>query len=185
MVKQPRLEMIDDHPNRRAASDGEEDPELKPITFSCEDAVGMPPEQIAEQILDISRWSDFRGYGVLPGIKAAEIVIRTPEIVGSRIRVTNTDGSSHVEEIVEWKPHQRIRLHMREFSGPLSHLATGFDETWEFHRISRGSRVVRSFELHPSCNAARPLLWLVSILLKRAIAQHLRQIRDASNRAET
>jgi hypothetical protein len=39
---------------RRSASDGEEHPELKPITFSCEETLGIPPEQIAEQILDIS-----------------------------------------------------------------------------------------------------------------------------------
>ena len=70
----------------------------------------------------------------LPGIKAAEFEARTPEVVGTRIRVTNTDGSSHVEEIVEWEPDRRLRLRMGEFSPPLSRLATGFDETWEFER---------------------------------------------------
>ena len=80
---------------------------MKPITFSCEETLGIPPERIAEQILDISRWSGFQGYGVLPGIKAAEFEVRTPEIVGSRIRVIDTDGSSHLEEIVEWEPDRR------------------------------------------------------------------------------
>jgi hypothetical protein len=73
---------------------------LKPITFACEETLGMLPEQIARQILDISRWSSFLGYGVLPGITTAEFETRTPEIVGSRIRIMNTDGSRHVEEIV-------------------------------------------------------------------------------------
>ena len=180
VVKQPRLAAIGDEPGRRAASDVEEHPELKPITFRCEETLGIPSDQIAEQILDISRWSSFQGYGVLPGIKAAEFEIRTPEIVGSRIRVTDTDGSSHLEEIVEWEPDRRIRLLMHQFSPPLSRLATGFEETWEFSRIGRDTRVVRSFELHPSCSAARPLLWLISILLKRAIARHLRQMRQSS-----
>lgn len=158
---------------------------MKPITFSCEETLGITPEQIAEQILDISQWSGFQGYGVLPGIKTAEFEIRTPEIVGSRIRVIDSDGSSHVEEIVQWEPDRRVRLHMREFSPPLSRLATGFDETWEFSRIGGDTRVVRSFELHASCSAARPLLWLISILLKRAIARHLRQMRESSNGGET
>jgi hypothetical protein len=162
----------------------EEDSELKPITFACEESLGLLPKQITEQILDISQWSSFQGYAVLPGIRTAEFEFRTPEIVGSRIRVMNTDGSSHVEEIVEWEPDRRIGLQMREFSLPLSRVATGFNETWEFSRIGRDTRVVRSFELHSTSRVTRPLLWLISILLKKAVARHLRQMRDSSNRGE-
>jgi hypothetical protein len=158
---------------------------LKPITFACEETLGMLPEQIAQQILDISRWSSFQGYAVLPGIRTAEFEIRTPEIVGSRIRVTSIEGSSHVEAIVEWEPDRRVRLNMREFSPPLSRLATGIDETWEFSRISRDTRVVRSFELHATSGVTRPLLWLISILLKKAVARHLRQMRESSDGGQT
>ena len=38
---------------------------------------------------------------------------------------------------------------MKDFSPPLSRLATGFVETWEFERLDDGTRVVRSFEMHP------------------------------------
>ena len=55
-------------------------------------------------------------------------------IVGTRIRVTNRDGSTHVEEIVVWQPDQKIELQMSEFSAPLSHLATSIDERWMFDR---------------------------------------------------
>ncbi len=153
---------------------------MKPITFACEETLGTPPERIAEQILDLTKWPDFRGYGVLPGIKAAEFEARMPEVVGSRIRVTNTDGSSHVEEVVDWEPERRLRLRMGEFSPPLSRLATGLDETWEFTLNGRHTRVVRSFELHPRSGATRPLLWLISRLLRKAIDRHLRQMRDAA-----
>jgi hypothetical protein len=168
-----------------ALSKIEEDVELKPITFACEETLGMLPEQIAEQILDISQWSSFRGYAVLPGIRAAEFEVRTPEIMGSRVRVTNTDGSSHVEEIVEWEPDRRIRLQMRGFSPPLSRLATGFNETWEFSRTGQDTRVVRSFELHAASRVTRPLLWLISMLLKKAVARHLRQMRKSSEGGQT
>jgi hypothetical protein len=154
---------------------------LKPITFSCEEMLAISPKQIAEQILDCSLWSGFQGYGVLPGIKAAEFEIRTPEIVGSRIRVATTDGSSHIEVIVEWKPDRRISIHMHEFSPPLSRLATGFEEIWEFNRMGQETRVIRSFKLHPTSRITSPLLWLISILLKRAIARHLRQMRETSD----
>ncbi len=103
---------------------------MKPITFSCEETLSQAPEQIAGQILDLAKWTEFKGYGVLPGIRSAEFEVQTPGIVGTRIRVTNTDGSSHVEEIVEWEPARRLRLDMKDFSPPVSRLATGFVETW-------------------------------------------------------
>ena len=74
---------------------------MKPITFTCEETLLLAPEDIARQILDLTKWPDFKGYGPVPGIKVAEFEVQTPGIVGSRIRVTNQDGSSHVEEIVE------------------------------------------------------------------------------------
>lgn len=150
---------------------------MKPITFSCTETLALAPEDIAGQILDLAKWSDFKGYGVLPGIKTAEFEVRTPGVIGTRIRVTNTDGSSHIEEIVEWQPDCRLRLHMKDFSPPLSRLATGFMETWEFERINNGTRVVRSFEMHSKSFITRTVLWLISFLLKRAIVRHLRQMR--------
>jgi hypothetical protein len=150
---------------------------MKPITFSCVETLPLAPEEIAGQILDLANWTDFTGYGVLPGIKSAAFETRTPGVVGTRIRVTNTDGSSHVEEIVEWEPDRRLRLDMKDFSPPLSRLATGFTETWAFKRLGTGTQVVRSFEMHAKSGLARPVLWLISFLLKRAIALHLGQMR--------
>ena len=151
---------------------------MRPIRFSCAETLGLLPADIAGRILDLANWTDFKGYAVLPGIKAAKYEVRTPRIVGSRIRVTNTDGSSHVEEIVEWQPDHSLRLQMTEFSPPLSRLATEFVESWEFQRIDNATRVTRSFELHPKSGFTRPVLWLISLLLKRAIARHLREMRD-------
>jgi hypothetical protein len=76
--------------------------------------VAPEPGEIASQILDLANWTSFTGYGVLPGITSAEFEVRTPDVVGTRIRVTNTDRSSHVEEIVEWRPDRRVRLDMKE-----------------------------------------------------------------------
>jgi hypothetical protein len=150
---------------------------MNPITFTCEETLSLPPEGIARQILDLTKWPDFHGYGPIPGIKIAEFEVQTPGTVGSRIRVTNRDGSSHVEEIIEWQPDHRIRLHMKEFSPPLSRLATGFEETWEFKRSGNETHVTRSFRLHAKSVLARLFLWVISLFLKRAIARHLRQMR--------
>ena len=149
---------------------------MKPITFSCHEMLPFAPEEIAKQILDLAKWSDFHGYGPLPGIKVAEFDVRTEGVVGTRIRVTNTDGSSHVEEIVEWRPDQRIRLEFKEFSPPVSRLATRFEETWEFERVGDGTKVIRSFQLHARSVLTKLLLWLISFFLRRAIDRHLREM---------
>jgi len=148
-----------------------------PITFSCEETLPLAPEEIARQILDLTKWPDFHGFGPLPGIKVAVFEVQTPGIVGSRIRVTNQDGSSHVEEIVEWEPAHRLRLEMKEFSAPLSRLATGFEETWEFKRNGNETHVTRSFRLHAKSVLARLLLWMMSFFVKWAIVRHLREMR--------
>jgi hypothetical protein len=155
---------------------------MKPITFACETTLAFVPEDIARQILDVTKWPDFYGYGPIPGIKAAEFDVQTPGVIGTRIRVTNLDGSRHIEEIVEWQPDRRIRLEMKEFSAPLSRLATGFEETWEFERVEGGTKVTRSFRLHAKSVLARLPVRVIAFFLKRAIARHLRQMHDLGQR---
>jgi hypothetical protein len=149
---------------------------MKPVVFACETTLDLAPAEVAGKILDVANWTDFRGYGPLPGVKSAEFEVRTPEVVGSRIRVVNTDASRHVEEITEWEPGRRVVLRMAGFSPPLSHLATCFEEAWEFEAVGDRTRVVRNFTLHPKSGLARPLLVLISVLLRRAVARHLGQM---------
>jgi hypothetical protein len=150
--------------------------EMTPVRFCCHHTLPLASEEIARRILDLANWADFTGYGFLPGIRVAEFELRTPDVVGSRIRVTNTDGSTHVEEIVDWQPDRRLQLRMQDFSAPLSRLATRFDETWEFQNREATTEVTRSFELQPRSTLARPFLWLIALFLKRAVARHLRDL---------
>ena len=69
---------------------------------------------------------------------------------------------------------------MHEFSPPLSPLATAFDETWEFERLGDRTHVIRTFEMHAKSALMKPLLRLISSLLKRAIALHLEQMAQAT-----
>jgi len=150
---------------------------MKPIAFTCRETFPSPPEDIAQQILDVTKWPTFRGYGPIPGIKSAEFEARTLIVVGSRIRVTNLDGSFHVEEIVEWQPNRRLQLRMGNFSKPLSGLATGFLEMWEFERVGNETKVIRSFELTAKSMRTKPLLWFISFFLKQAIGRHLAEMK--------
>ena len=50
---------------------------MKPIAFTCDETLPLTPEDIARQILDLTKWPDFHGYGPIPGIKAAEFDVQT------------------------------------------------------------------------------------------------------------
>lgn len=153
---------------------------MKPICFCCRESLPLRADEIAALILDVANWPDFTGYGVIPGIQAAQFEVQTPGLVGSRFRVMNTDGSSHVEEIIEWQPDRRLRIRMQDFSAPLSRLATHFEETWEFQSVGDKTQVTRLFQMHAKSALTRPFLWVISLFLKRAIARNLRQMAAAS-----
>lgn len=151
---------------------------MKPVSFCCVETLSISGAELARQILDLTKWPYFTGYAFLPGIKAAEFEVRTAEIVGSRFRVVNTDGSSHVEEILEWDPDRQITMHMKEFSPPLSRLATHFEERWVFAPAPEGTKVTRCFRLYAKRLVTWPLLWAISIFLQKAIARNLEQMRS-------
>jgi hypothetical protein len=149
---------------------------MKPIRLTCRARLRMAAALISSQLLDLEKWREFNGYGPLPGIKSAEFEVRTPEVVGTRIRVVNRDGSTHVEEITTWEPERRIELRFSDFSKPLSSMADHFLEIWEFEKAGAGTDVTRSMHLFPKTLWSRPILWLISFLLKGALAKHLRDM---------
>jgi hypothetical protein len=149
---------------------------LKPTTFQCSMLIPISANDICTAIVDVDRWSEFGGYGILPGIKSAVFESQTADVVGSRIRVRNTDGSQHVEEIYKWIPGQEVAMKFHEFTPPLSNLATHFTEEWHLKVVGNATHVTRSFEMYPRRLTTRPLLWLISLLFRRAIAQHLEQM---------
>lgn len=73
---------------------------MKPITFSCEATLSRKPEEIASQILDLSKWPEFNGYGPLPGIKHAEF--ETSEFLRPKVDLGgvlgNTSGPQSIHE---------------------------------------------------------------------------------------
>jgi hypothetical protein len=142
----------------------------------CDLEVRIPAETFFVRILDVESWTTFRGWGPIPGIRSARFRARTPEVVGSLIEVVNLDGSSHVEEVIEWQPVRRIVMRMAEFSPPLAGLASHFVESWSLEPSAAGTRVTRTFELHANSWRGRLVLPLVARLLGLASKRHLREM---------
>lgn len=101
---------------------------MQPIRFACSATIQKSAPAIGAEIADVARWREFRGYGPLPGIARAAYELRTEQMVGSRIRVHSTDGSTHVEEITAWEPGVQVAMRLGEFTPPLCHLASHFTE---------------------------------------------------------
>jgi hypothetical protein len=151
---------------------------MKPITFTCTLFIPQSAEAICNEIADLSRWEEFDGYGLVPGIETASFEQRpSPDtMLGARIRAVDSDGSTHIEEIVEWQPGERVVMVLQDFSPPLGRVATHFRETWTFAPQQQGTLVSREVKMYARSAAARPFLWLISLFFRRAIAAHLRQI---------
>lgn len=154
---------------------------MKPIEIKITGQFQKSSAEICTEILDTERWSEFEGYSILPGIKSAHFEMKTPEFVGSRIIVQNTDGSSHVEEIIEWDTAHRIALRFQEFSAPLRNLATHFIETWEFRQLPAGTEASRMMTLYPKGLFGWLMLFPISKLMKKAFEKNLRQTSNAAN----
>ncbi|MEM8892422.1 MAG: SRPBCC family protein [Bacteroidota bacterium] len=143
------------------------------IKFSCHKFISQLPKAISGQIADIEKWKEFTGHGFLPGIADARFDPKTPDMVGSKIKVRNTDGSQHVEEILLWEADREILMKLHEFSPPLKGIASHFMEHWHLERVDGGTMVERAFELHPRSIFTQPFLWLISLLFRKAIDKHL------------
>ena len=146
---------------------------MKPISIKIVGRIRKPSQDICAQFLDLERWTDFKGYSILPGIEKAVFEIRTPSIVGSRINVQNSDGSSHVEEIVRWDTSNGIAMRFEDFSPPLKNIASHFIETWEFHPAADGTEVTRSMVMVPKSFLGWLILLPISKLMKKAFEKNL------------
>lgn len=148
---------------------------MKPIAISVAGFTQKSSQEICAEFLDTKRWSEFKGYAFLPGIEAARFETKTSELIGSRIKVKNMDGSSHIEEIIEWDERNQIAVKFQDFDSPLRNLATYFIEVWAFRETAGGTEITRSMTMYPKGIAGWLMLNPISRLMKKAFEKHLRQ----------
>ena len=138
--------------------------------------VDKTPQEICSLILDTNQWSNFEGYFILPGINKAEFEKRTDEIIGSKIKVVNTDGSTHTEEIVEWDANKKVVIIFHEFSLPLKSFATHFIEEWKFAISDNGTEVKRSMKMYPKNLFGWLIIKLITKMMSKALEKNLKQL---------
>jgi hypothetical protein len=153
---------------------------MNPIELEVHKNSTLSPKEICSIILDTSQWSKFEGYLFLPGIEKAEFEKRTDSVVGSKIKVHNKDGSTHIEEIIEWDENRKVAFKFQEFNSPLKNFATHFIEEWNFTILNSGTEIRRGMKMHPKNLLGLIILKPVSILMKKALKKNLEQLNRAS-----
>ena len=151
---------------------------MKPIKFQSSRLIPATGEQICTNMADTDRWSEFTGYGMLPGIKSAAYEVKTDNMLGSRIRVLNTDGSQHVEEIYEWIPGEKMGMKFQGFTPPLSNLASHFTEEWVLQPQHNATLATRKIQMVPKNFLTLPMLWLISLLFRQAIEHNMDELAN-------
>lgn len=151
--------------------------------FTTCDEFPCPPPVIFGGIVDLSKWSAFRGYGPLPGIREATLPEGEQLGLGSRVRVLNTDGSVHHEVVRTFEPHQKYSVVM-ELSPPASYLMDRIEEDVELTETpTGGTRMTRTFTTVPRSVITAPLVWLIThLLLRNAVRCHNQLIQRELSR---
>lgn len=142
------------------------------IQFKVTGKTLLTTEEIVNGMFDVSNWTSFKGKGLVPGIKEVDIVAPDESIVGTVFKVKNSDGSHHVETIIDFDPAHSLTMKLHEFSSPLNKFASHFYETWTFNQQNSYTYLERTFELYHKNFLGSILLRIIAYFFKKAVEDH-------------
>ncbi len=135
------------------------------VTVTETVALRAAPETVFDFVASESGFLSFPGYGPIPGLARVDFVSGGYQQVGSESRVTNSDGSTHREQIVECERPRRYAVRIHALSSPFQLLVRELDESWEVSPTDTGSRVRRTFGF----TLRSVLFWPISLLLAQGL----------------
>lgn len=131
--------------------------------------IDRPVDIVWAHFVDAANLTDFAGYGPIPGIARASV---DGEGVGMRRAITNTDGSSHREEVIVYEPPRRIVDRIDGFDSPVRLLAREITDELRFEPRGDATELVRTFTVELRSVLAWPLARVMRLFMSRAIARH-------------
>jgi hypothetical protein len=151
-------------------------------SFQTRTNVATRPGLVFAHVIDLDAWPTFRGFGPVPGIVEAKLVNGATVGPGSRIRVTNTDGSVHHEVIQAFEVGRHLTLQM-ELTPPASHVMAGIEERVDVEAHGAGTRITRRFTVRPRWFFMAPFAWVIAHgFLHRAVVRHDAAVRAVLER---
>lgn len=95
-------------------------------------SVRAPRAHVYARILAADTRRLFTGHGLVAAITAVDQQTGSWDAAGRSRRVTMSDGSSHVEELVYVDPPRAFGFELRDAGGPLGWLTHGAHGHWRF-----------------------------------------------------
>lgn len=125
----------------------------------------------------------FRGYGLVPAIRAIAFLPGHAPRVGARREVLLADGSRLEEEIVAWEPPRLHAYRVEGFRPPLSWLTSGAEGRWTFETQPSGVRITWNYVYHLRGLWAWPLAApIVKLGMRGAMRRALERIAERQAR---
>ena len=143
------------------------------LEFKLTETFSMQADEFINEIFIAENWSKFKGYGILPGVKHVVITNENKSKIGTKFNVTNTDGSKHVETVVEYIPNKLLVLKFSDFTKPLSNYASHFIEIYKFDNVEDKTHLERTFQMYTLNISGKIILYLMKYFMKKAIRKHL------------
>jgi hypothetical protein len=146
-------------------------------SFQTRNDVAIRPGLAFAHIVDLDAWPQFPGFGPVPGIVDAKLVNGATVGPGSRIRVTNTDGSVHHEVMKRFEVGRHVTIEM-ELTPPAAYVMAGIDERVDVEAHGAGTRITRRFTVRPRWFFLAPVAWVIAhVFLRRAVGRHDAAVR--------
>jgi uncharacterized protein YndB with AHSA1/START domain len=140
------------------------------------------PERVWALLTSFDLMTLFTGFGPIPGIARVEWLTEGGYRLDARRRVTNTDGSTHLEDIASFEPGRLLVDRIHGFDSPMRFLARQAHDRFELQASGSGTRLVRRFTVELLSPLVAPVGLLLQPMLRVAVRRHHAGLRRALDR---
>jgi uncharacterized protein YndB with AHSA1/START domain len=139
--------------------------------------MNAPVEVVFNIVTDAINITLFSGAGKIPGAvkRAAD-----HRFVGQVENILSADGSILEEEVLEFDPPKRMKLHFRKFGIPGSIFIEQVFDAFDFESLGEKTRIYRSIKIHFRKNVIAEMLGrrLLMGKLNKSVDLHHQRIRE-------
>jgi ribosome-associated toxin RatA of RatAB toxin-antitoxin module len=150
------------------------------LSFTTTHLFRVTPERLFDFTNDAPNFVSFVGFGPIPGIRKATYETVGEPRIGSKRRITKTDGTEHFEELVVFDRPRRHVSRITGLSPPFSWLVRYGEDDWKFMPSNSGTLIERTFAFElTNPLAALPAFPLLHLFMRFAVIRDLRNVERA------
>lgn len=145
------------------------------VSVVIETVFAAPRDRVFRVFADDAAFQAFPGAWPIPGIRRVEHLSGDGTKPGDRMRMHNSDGTTHEERVTAFDPGRLIALGLGPFQSPMRFLVRDGTDTAEFFDGPTGDRthLRQRFTFEPASPLTAPVVWVLAhLFLARAVARH-------------